>query len=284
MSKKDIKTSGYEIVRMETEIRQHRGFCFTLNNYTEEDLEHMNETTATYLVYGKEVGESGTRHLQGYLYYSKKASFTKVKKFLPRAHIEVQKGSCQQAIAYCKKDGDYVEIGEPPSQGKRTDLDAVKEKLKKNEVVQMRDIVLSAKSYQSVRMAETILKYHEIKRDWKPYVRWFWGATGTGKTREAHKILGADCYTAMETNKWWEGYDAHENVIIDDMRGDFAKFHVLLRLLDRYEYRLEIKGGSRQFLARNIIITSCHHPNDMFDTREDIGQLLRRIDEIVEFN
>lgn len=262
---------------------QHRGFCFTLNNYTEDDLAHMNDMDGTYLIYGKEVGESGTPHLQGYIYYAKKATFKKVKKFLPTAHIEAQKGTIIQAIDYCKKDGDFVEIGECPSQGKRTDLDKIKEKVKKNEVIKMRDVVMDCKSYQSVRMAEVMLKYHEVKRDWKPYVRWFWGSTGTGKTREAHKILGEDCYTAMETNKWWEGYDAHENVIIDDMRGDFAKFHVLLRLLDRYEFRLEYKGGSRQFLARNIIITSCHHPREMYDTREDIEQLIRRIDEIVEF-
>jgi len=85
------------------------------------------------------------------------------------------------------------------------------------------------------------------------------------------------------TNKWWEGYDAHENVIIDDMRGDFCKFHELLRMLDRYAYRIETKGGSRQFRAKTIIITSCYSPTEMFDTREDIQQLLRRIDEIKVF-
>jgi len=132
-------------------------------------------------------------------------------------------------------------------------------------------------------MAECILKYHEPKRTDKPYVRWFWGATGTGKSKLAYEILGDECYTCLSTGKWFEGYDGHDNVLIDDMRKDFLKFHELLRLLDRHAFRVECKGGSRQFRATQIIITSCYAPDTLFDTREDIQQLLRRIDEIKEF-
>lgn len=262
--------------------KQARGWCFTINNFTDADIERMREIQG-YLIYGRETApDTGTPHLQGFTYFSNKATFKKVKSYLPRAHIELMKGTAQQAIAYCKKDGDFVEQGDPPTQGKRTDLDVIKDKIKNKELVKMRDVVLEAKSLQSVKMAEVILKYHEQKRSWKPYVKWLYGPTGTGKTRTAMEELGDDVYIAMESNKWWEGYDAHENVIIDDMRKDFAKFHVLLRLLDRYELRVECKNGSRQFLAKKIYITSCYPPSDMYDTREDVGQLLRRIDEIVE--
>ena len=81
--------------------------------------------------------------------------------------------------------------------------------------------------------------------------------------------------------KWWEGYDAHPNVLIDDFRKDFCTFHELLRILDRYPYRIEVKGTSRQLLAKRIIITCPYHPEIIYDTREDIGQLLRRITKIV---
>lgn len=88
----------------------------------------------------------------------------------------------------------------------------------------------------------------------------------------------------MENLKWWEGYDAHENVIIDDFRKDSIQFSSLLRLLDRYAFRVETKGASRQLLAKNIIITCPESPEELFEhTREDIKQLLRRIDEIKEF-
>ena len=87
----------------------------------------------------------------------------------------------------------------------------------------------------------------------------------------------------MSTARWWDGYDAHENVIIDDMRKDFCKFHELLRYLHEHPFHVETKGGTRQFLARNIVITSCYSPDQLFETREDINQLLRRIDEIRKF-
>uniref|UniRef100_UPI0040488E22 hypothetical protein n=1 Tax=Shewanella sp. TaxID=50422 RepID=UPI0040488E22 len=60
-------------------------------------------------------------------------------------------------------------------------------------------------------------------------------------------------------------------------------FHVLLRLLDRYPYQVETKGGSRQLLAETMIITCPFMPEEMYNGREDIKQLLRRIDEIKLF-
>ena len=54
--------------------------------------------------------------------------------------------------------------------------------------------------------------------------------------------LGEDIYTCLDNYKFWEGYDGHDNVIIDDIRGDFCKFHQLLKLLDRYKHiKLNIK-------------------------------------------
>ena len=44
------------------------------------------------------------------------------------------------------------------------------------------------------------------------------------------------------------------------------------------------KGGARQFLAKNIWITCPVHPMEVYGTREDVNQLLRRIDIIECFN
>ena len=68
------------------------------------------------------------------------------------------------------------------------------------------------------------------------------------------------------------------------MRKDFMKFHLLLRLLDRYSYRIQTKGSTRQFVAKTIIITAPYHPDEMYNNREDINQLIRRIDDIKEFD
>jgi len=145
----------------------------------------------------------------------------------------------------------------------------------------MKDIVNEVNSFQGIRFAETLLKYIEKPRNWEMEITWIWGPTGVGKTRKAFEE-STNPYISMKNLKWWEGYDAHEDVIIDDFRADFCTFHELLRILDRYEYRIEVKGGSRQFVAKRIWITSCYPPDKVYQTREDIGQLLRRITKIVE--
>lgn len=272
----------YKIFR-ECIMSRVRNFVFTINNYEPEDLEKANSVwdKASYLIIGKEVGESNTPHLQGYCELEGQMSFKKLKKtYMPRAHIEKRKGTGKQAADYCKKEGNFTEQGQLKKQGKRNDLAAVKTAIE--EGYNVREIVETASNYQAIRMAECLMKYKEPQRTWKPTVKWYYGATGTGKTKQAHEEC-EDPYVAMETAQWWEGYDAHAEVIIDDMRRNFCCFNFLLKLLDRYPHKIEVKGGSRQFLAKTIIITSCYSPYEMFETREDIQQLIRRIDEIRKF-
>lgn len=263
-----------------------RAWCFTLNNPTDEEKKYIKENDLkkfSYVIVGQEQGESGTPHLQGYIEYKDQKTFMVMKKILPRCHLESRKGTALQNKTYCSKEGNLLrEEGVISKQGKRNDLEEIKALAQNG--AGMREILEIATNVQSVKMAETYLKYYEKPRNWKPEVKWYWGKTGSGKSRSAHDEM-PDAYICMETGRWWEGYDAHEDIIIDDMRGDFCKFHVLLKLLDRYEFRIECKNGSRQLLAKRIIITSSQSPEQMWNgrTSEDIGQLLRRIDEIKEF-
>lgn len=229
---------------------------------------------------GYEVGKNNTPHIQGYVMFKNQVRFDSIKSQLPKAHIEACKGSADDNIKYCTKGGKFEEFGDRPRQGKRNDIDIVRDICK--EAQPMRKICEVATSLQSIKIAEKLLTYNERKRNWKPEVLWFYGKSGTGKTRKAFDIL-EDPWVSDRSLKWWSGYDAHENVIIDDFRADFCTFHELLRILDRYPYTIEFKGGHRQLLAKRIIITSCYHPANVYSTREDIDQLLRRIDNIQEF-
>jgi len=263
-----------------------RAYMLTVNNYTEEELDQMdllmNDKRVKYAVYGKEIAPTtGTPHIHLYLYFTNPVSFKPLKKKFPRARIDKCKGTPEQCRTYTTKENDFVEVGECPNQGKRSDIDHIRDVLTVNP--QMREIVKVARSYQSIKVAEQYLKYHERKRNWKPVVKWFYGESGSGKTRQAIEELGEDHYPCMNTGKWFDGYDAHENILVDDMRKNFMHFAEFLKFIDRYAFRVETKGGTRQILAKKIIITSCHHPEDLFDTREDIKQLLRRIDEIQQF-
>ena len=269
-----------------------RAWCMTINNYSEDEWNLCIGTEAEFSVFAKEIGECGTPHIQGYIYYKSAKKFKTMKKYFPRAHLKVPDGSPEQNMTYIvgpytkgkkhkPRNDEAVVRGQCPVQGKRSDLDNVKEVLK--ETGSMRAVVTVATSFQSVRMAEMILKYHEPARREKPKVSWFYGASGSGKTRTAYEELGEDCYTCLSTGKWFEGYDGHQNVLVDDFRKDFMPFPDFIKLLDRYAFRVECKGGSRQFRGGNIIITAPFHPVYYVPNGEDKEQLLRRIDVIREF-
>lgn len=79
-----------------------------------------------------------------------------------------------------------------------------------------------------------------------------------------------------DNTKWWDGYDKQEFVILDDFRGSQMQFNELLRLLDRYQHRVEFKGGSRQFDSPNIIITSINHPKDPYGFLDKYTRLVKK--------
>nr|WAE42241.1 MAG: replication associated protein [Cressdnaviricota sp.] len=109
--------------------KRSRGWCWTINNYTREDRQNIkemrNDKHADYTCYGYEIGEKNTPHIQGYVHYTLKKSLKQMKVILPRAHLEIAKGTPIENKKYCSKDGDFHEFGELPQQGDRSDLKAI---------------------------------------------------------------------------------------------------------------------------------------------------------------
>lgn len=93
-----------------------RSWVFTTNNYTEADCLRLDRLFSTddiisYLVYGREIGESGTPHLQGMIVFKKRKTFHVVRDVLPfGSHVEKMRGTPLDASNYCKKDGCYKEF------------------------------------------------------------------------------------------------------------------------------------------------------------------------------
>jgi len=88
-----------------------KNWVFTINNYRDNDIEKLEKMFDhghfSYIVYGKEVGEHGTPHIQGYVQLKKKMRMAQVKKFISsRAHLEVSRGSPEQAAQYLFIDED----------------------------------------------------------------------------------------------------------------------------------------------------------------------------------
>lgn len=170
-------------------------------------------------------------------------------------------------------------------QGARTDLDISRRMAKSGG---MRLVTLSC-TLQQIRCAEKYLVYHEDVRDWETEVTWIYGAPGVGKTVMAAKLAGDDdVYWKKTQSKWFCGYDAHEQVVIDDIRecAGGITFMMLIGLLDSKPMQVETKGGSRQFLAKRVFITSVEKPQHVYGTVgvEKIHQLMRRIDRVINMD
>jgi len=238
---------------------------------------------AKYWVIGKEGKNTNTPHLQGYGEWKDTKNMSQCKAAISsRCHVEPRKGKGIQASDYCKKEGDWMEEGKMGRQGERTDLT----KLRKDFTVDssIGKAIERGANFGQIRYLEKVATFCEKKRDWVPTVYWFWGPSGTGKTRTARQMFPEAWWSGKNLN-WWQGYDGHEAIIIDDFRGDFCKFHELLRLLDSTPYYIENKGGSRQLLAKSMVVTCPYRPEEVYSGKYvgEIYQLQRRITELWTF-
>lgn len=109
-----------------------KNWCFTINNFTLLDFSTISAWDVSYAIYGEEVGDSGTPHLQGYAMFRKKLRLTALKKLHSTAHWELSKGTAEQNRVYCSKQGKVTTLGSFPvtAAGKRCDLDAFKHSVK----------------------------------------------------------------------------------------------------------------------------------------------------------
>jgi len=105
-----------------------RTYCVTINNYKDDDLELLkNLDFIRYGVFGKEVGESGTPHLQGYLQLKAPNTTKWLQKKLQKAGVSGctllhANGTPEENKTYCSKDGDFTEWGEMKTERGRTDI------------------------------------------------------------------------------------------------------------------------------------------------------------------
>ena len=121
-----------------------KSWCFTLNNYTPDDLDRLSVPIngVVYLIYGKEIASTGTPHLQGTVCFQSRKRRSQVVAIIGGAHCTVTR-YLLQSIEYCKKDGDFIEWGVIPNVGekgqKRSDLEEFKASVKEG-VTSMKEL------------------------------------------------------------------------------------------------------------------------------------------------
>lgn len=266
-----------------------RGYVFTLNNYTEEEEEKLIQTQGhMYLIYGKEVGEKGTPHLQGFIYFKNQRSFNSVKKLLgTRYHIEKQMGTNQQAIDYCKKEGIYREIGSPPigQVGKKCTVEERAAKNKRLRDTSLNELVdkgeISIKEVRALKNARMDLA-QENKEYTHEGVRgeWYVGPPGTGKSHKA-RSENPGAYIKAQ-NKWFDGYQGEKVIILDDYDTPTLG-HYLKIWTDKWSCSGEIKGGTVNLQHEKFIITSNYRIEEIWETDITLQEAIKRRFKVTNF-
>lgn len=267
-------------------------WMFTIPNPSEHERP-LEWPGVKYIIYQlEEAPTTKMRHYQGYVAMETQKSMTAMKKLNQRAHWEPRGGTHEEAKAYCSKADTRVpgevpkEQGEEPKgQGARSDLSALRADLDN-----LMPIKTIAKEHFSsfIRYRTGILAYRSLqlpKRDWEMRVEVIWGAPGSGKTRESKRLAeesGKEVYWKDPGNKWFDDYQGEEIVVFDDFKCNWFQLSVLLRLLDRYPMKVELKGGSCEFQAHLIIITSQCHPREWYSgcTVQENAAIQRRLTNV----
>ncbi len=265
-----------------------RYWVFTINNPQSELDEPAcwDRARIKYCVYQLEAGEQGVYHYQGYLIFNRAQRLTMCKRICARAHWEPRRGTHEEAKAYCndekkRVDGtDVVEFGEHGFQGKRNDLEAVKEILDNGGTMKEVADLHFAPFVRNFRGFNYYLALSRPKmRDWITFTTVLWGPPGTGKTKRAHWMAGEDSYWMQKPSSntlFFDGYDRQTTVVIDEFFG-WIRRDMMCRMSDRYPLNVHVKGGAVGFMPRQIIITSNKHPRDWWPNI-GLGPMERRLE------
>jgi len=275
-------------------------WLFTLNNYSEEEYGRCQEfikSVCRYGIIGKEKGESGTPHLQGYFELRQRHRLSQLKGAVSdRAHFELARGSGDDNRTYCSKEGDVWDHGVQSSYRRRSG-ESGNNRPTRDDVGKEFAELLSTSAHAGV--VDFAAKYpgtwyfsgHNMLRNFigltppveRPDIKvsWYYGPPGTGKSRKAHELM-PNAYLKDARTKWWNGYLFQRDVIIDDFGPQGIDITRLLVWFDRYKCTVETKGGMCALLADNFIVTSNFHPHDVFkcimgEEHPQLPALLRRI-------
>jgi len=235
-------------------------------------------------------------HIQGYCQFNTPMSLTACKKINAEAHWEPRRGTHAQAKEYCikeesRKNGPWELGHERNEAGKRNDLKAIWDQVqaKKTNLEIIEEV-----GPQAAKFSKQIdwLRFQKQEKESDRQLQGVrvvvvYGPTGLGKTYAAVNIMSkqddyyiAECPSHKDSKLWFDGYSGQSTLILDDFAGDYCQFRYLLRLLDRYKLKVEIKGGHQWACWTTVIITSNIHPSGWYGQGIDTAPLRRRITSI----
>jgi len=273
-------------------MQRSRNWCFTDFELLDwPQLYKRDSMMIRYICVGTEIcPKTKRKHQQGWVQFNKPKRMSRVKSLFgtKKLHLEACRGDEFSNDNYCKKDQDFVSFGKFVAQGQRTDLESAIQELRDGGTVH--ELALNRPQlFVQYRNGLKDLKQEFDKEDTKAwrdvYVEYVWGKTRTGKTRYAvsQRCLNGDRPFVIDACdlRWWDGYDGETTIVIDEYCND-VKINVLLKLLEGYQKRLEIKGGFTWAKWNRVIMTSNFSPDNMHGQAKDQSRdaLMARISKV----
>lgn len=271
-----------------------RNYCITFFKLFDIKKLELN-SLIQYAIFCNEIcPETKNKHIHGYIELKHAVRMKQIKEIFNdnTIHIEKRQGTAEQAIEYCKKEGDFVEYGKHLGQGHRSDLDTISHKLlienqNLGEIIENHTSTYiryhtGIEKVRGYALRKNTIQYRNVK------VHVYWGKTGTGKTRSAIEYCTTNkipYYKLDVANKvWFDGYDGEKVLIIDDFYG-WIQAGFLLNILDGHQLRIEVKCGFTYANWDTVFITSNKHPTEWYQniSSNQFDALMRRISEIKQF-
>lgn len=118
-----------------------------------------------------------------------------------------------------------------------------------------------------VRYGKGIEKYRLLKsvpRDFQSDVQMWYGPSDVGKSHQLKLMFPPaemDKYYWASNGKWFDDYDGQDVVVCDEIDGSWMPYRNMKQFLGDVPYRVETKGGMRNFAPKKIILISNTHPS-----------------------
>jgi len=260
---------------------------YFLTFFDKEEVELLKTDNIKYAVIGREITPTtNVEHWHAYAEFKSTKLFKTIKNRYKTVNVreDTKFDNRDKAIEYCKKDGDWIEIGENEKKepGKRTDLFKIRDRIiagEKVDDIAIENPLIYHMYGRTMHKIEDI-KMRKNKRLEKTECIWFHGKTGSGKSEMAFMMAGDDYYV-WSSEHWQDGYTGQKTVILDDFRGNIP-YNELLKMTDVHDNFYVYRRGRERlpFTSKMVIITSALEPKDVYHNlsiNDSLDQLLRRI-------